>query len=58
MLFTRYAQLEKEVASAFESRTTESREQSTLRAAASWLLERMKYFLYFEIDTVPRVMVS
>ena len=54
----RYGELEKEVKTVFDSCVSHSRELTTRRAAAKWLLERMKFFLYSETDTIPRVIVS
>jgi hypothetical protein len=53
-----FVQLEREVASAFESHTSSScsdQLQSSQRGVAKCLLEKMKYFLYSDIDTIPRV---
>ena len=59
--YYRFGQLEREVASAFESHTSSScsdQLQSSQRGVAKYLLEKMKCFLYSDIDTIPRVIVS
>lgn len=51
--------LEKEVKAVFDSRAvTYCHESNARRVAAKWLMERMKYFLCTEVETIPRVLVS
>ena len=61
MTVHRFGQLEREVASAFESHVSSGCSDQLLssqRGVAKCLLEKMKFFLYSDIDTIPRVMVS
>ena len=58
-MWCRYGKLEKEVGLTFKPSVVGSdRQLNSWKTVAKWFLERLKFFLFSDLETIPRVLVG